>query len=139
MKNKYPPVRNLFKSFGNRFNNISPILRFAVDPFHSVDSRINPFAGLITVTITEDNRNVVINIKAKVNNVFGINLLFNLIELNTETLMLVNTTGTAIYFNIVIYSCPIEDILGANCGHIRPNIIPLISPTKVNTLNLFFI
>ncbi len=53
--------------------------------------------------------------------------------------MLVNTTGTAIYFNIVIYNVPIGAIDGVYWGTSNPKRIPAKSPVNVNKLNLFFI
>ena len=101
-ENRYDPVKNLFISLGIRFNKIPVILILVVEPFHSILSKIKLFDGLSIKTIIEDNMNVARNIIMNIIIVFNTNLLFNLLESYIDTTILVNTTGTIIYFKKLI-------------------------------------
>ena len=137
-ENRYEPVRNFFRSRGIRFRNISPTLKVVVVPVHSTFSKTKPLAGLTRTTTSEDNKKVAINISANRTTAFMIRRFFSLRESKTETLILVKTTGTIMYFRKVMYQAPINAIASTYVEKNNPKIIPKIKAIKVNKDKFFF-
>ena len=52
--------------------------------------------------------------------------------------MLVNTTGTIMYFKKVMYQVPIKAIESVYCEKNNPKIIPISSAMNVKKLRFFF-